>query len=79
MAADVARGGVRVAGLGDDLDVGLPLEHQAKGASDDGVVVSEDDGDVLSRSHVPLGLHGLTLTPRGGDGAGRRGAQLARG
>ena len=54
MPADVAGGRVRVAGLGDDLDVGLPLEHQAQGAADDRVVVSEDDGDALSVSCPPV-------------------------
>jgi hypothetical protein len=30
---------VRVARFGDDLDVGLALEHEAQGATDDRVVI----------------------------------------
>ena len=56
VAADVAGRGVRVTGLGDDLDVGLALEHQTESAANDGVVISENYGDPLWR-HLPLNCH----------------------
>jgi hypothetical protein len=34
------------------------------------VVISEDDGDLLSRLLTPCGGHGRTLTPCAGGGAG---------
>jgi hypothetical protein len=43
MACHVPRGRVRVAGLGDDLDVRLALEHQPERTADDRVIVCEHD------------------------------------
>ena len=40
-----------VAGLADDLDVGLGLEHLAQAGADDGVVVDDQDADPLVLAH----------------------------
>jgi hypothetical protein len=44
-----APGGVGVAGLGDDLDVGLALQHEAQRAADDRMVVRKNYGNHLRR------------------------------
>ena len=68
VAEGVAHGGLGVARLGDDLDVGLGLEHHPDPLADDLVVVGEDDRDLpaacltlsrpraalLPRSHRPI-------------------------
>jgi len=47
VAADVPAGRVRVACLRNHLDVGFPLQHQAQGAADDGMVVSKNHRDIF--------------------------------
>jgi hypothetical protein len=41
---DVTRGGLGVAGQGDDLDVGLSLENHANPVANELVIVGQDDG-----------------------------------
>ena len=52
MLAGDRAGGIRVTGLGDDLDVGLAVQHQTESAANDGVVIRENYGDPLWR-HLP--------------------------
>src|SRR4029077_2427236 len=72
---DVAAGRIRVPGLGDHLDVGLALEHEAQGAADDGVVIRKNYGDRLGR-FLPRFGHGRTLARPAGAGGTLRLPQL---
>ena len=63
---------VAVGRFGDDLEVGLGVEHHAQSAQDDRMVVGDKDADLQRGGHTGLGSDGtesLTSVPPVGSAA----------